>query len=268
MLRGFGFLCAVVILMTGCAARRSEKPDSIYPNGDVIETTIGSEPLGSPFTLEVLDEVNDGENITIRGRVISRVDWSNDDLAVRLSTLNESSDAKTLARPLRELIPQPARISRDSATEFVLSLPSQGVSNYQIELLWGDDAKSLLVDGAKGQLNGEPYLALRKLEVHRVPSDECGTPDDCIVKFTITGEFFNAGTSAVRGVTLEAGFSPADKLDLPSQILDNTRRIKVRNLNLAAGGVKPFKLALERLIPSSEQIAPRPVVRIVAVDPA
>jgi hypothetical protein len=111
-------------------------------------------------------------------------------------------------------------------------------------------------------------LALRKLEVHRVPSDSCSTPDECSVKFTITGEFFNPGGATVKNVVIEAGFSPADKLDLPGQILENARRIEVKNLNLVPGGVKPFRLAMEKLIPSSEQIAPHPIVRIVSVEPA
>jgi hypothetical protein len=218
--------------------------------------------------LEVLDEVNDGEQLSIRGRIVAKTAWPRTDLLVRLSTLDDAGDSKIVLRTLSELAPQGDLLGVGTPTEFVVSAPSHGISNYQIELLWGEEAQPFISQAKSVDGPREQVLALRKLEVHRVPSESCATPDECSVKFTITGEFFNQGGGTVRTVMIEAGFSPADKLDLPGQILENARRIEVRNLNLGPGGTKPFRLALEKFIPSTEQIAPRPVVRIVSVDPA
>jgi hypothetical protein len=236
--------------------------------GEVVESTSGSEPERSPFTLEVLDEVNDGERVSIRGRVVPKGDWARDDAVVRLSALDEQGNSRIVLRKLSDIAPKGEESNGSRPTEFVLSIPSKGISNYQIELLWGDEAAPFMARAADAASGDGQVLALRKLEVHRVPSESCSTPDECSVKFTITGEFFNSGGATLKNVVIEAGFVPADKLDLPGQILENARRIEVRNLNLVSGGTKPFRLALEKQIPSSEQVAPRPVVRIVSVEPA
>jgi hypothetical protein len=245
----------------------SSIPDSAS-SGEILESTAGSEPERSPFTLEVLDEVNDGERVSIRGRIVPKNDWNRDDVVLRLSALDELGNSKLVFRKLSDIAPKGEGLRGGSPTEFVLSIPSRGISNYQIELLWGDEATPFMARAAESASGDGEVLALRKLEVHRVPSESCATPDECSVKFTITGEFFNSGGATLKNVVIEAGFSPADKLDLPGQILENARRIEVRNLNLVPGGTKAFRLALEKLIPSSEQMAPRPVVRIVSVEPA
>jgi hypothetical protein len=261
-------LCVVLVSSGGLGCSSFRAKSTRAGTGEIVESTAQSEPSESPFTLEVLDEVNDGERISIRGRIVAKVPWARDDVLVRLSTLDENGDSKIVLRKLSDLAPNGGALSVDNPKEFVVSAPSRGVSNYQIELLWGDDAAPFMNQATELDSAGEQVLALRKLEVHRVPSESCATPDECSVKFTITGEFFNSGTATVRSVVIEAGFSPADKLDLPGQILENARRIEVRNLNLAPGAVKPFRLVLERLLPSFEQVAPRPVVRIVSVEPA
>ncbi len=84
------------------------------------------------------------------------------------------------------------------------------------------------------------------------------------MRFSIKGEFFNSGGATIDNVVLVAGFSPADKLDLPGQILENERRIEVRNVGLAAGAKKPFRLTLEKFVPASDTVAYQPVVRIVS----
>lgn len=252
--------------LVGCASVAPK--GSLTESGAVLESTANGASSQSPFVLEVLDEVNDGEQLNIRGRIVAKIPWSRADVLVRLSTLDDAGNSKIVLRTLSELAPRGDMLGVDVPTEFVVAAPSHGISNYQIELLWGEEARPFISQAKSADSPGEQVLALRKLEVHRVPSESCATPDECSVKFTITGEFFNQGGATVRNVMIEAGFSPADKLDLPGQILENARRIEVRNLNLGPGGTKPFRLALEKFIPSTEQIAPRPVVRIVSVDPA
>ncbi len=251
--------------MSGCSISASLSNPA---HRGVLESTAGSEPDQSPFTLEVLDEVNDGERVSIRGRLVPKSDWSRDDVVLRLSALDELGNSRLILRKLSDIAPKGEGLSGKKPADFVLSMPSEGISNYQIEVLWGEEAAPFIAQATDPVSSEGQMLALRKLEVHRVPSESCATPDECSVKFTITGEFFNSGGATLKNVVIETGFSPADKLDLPRQILENARRIEVRNLNLVPGGTKPFRLALEKLIPSSEQIAPRPVVRIVSVEPA
>jgi hypothetical protein len=153
-----------------------------------------------------------------------------------------------------------------SKTEFTLSIPSTEISNYQIELLWGKDAAPFQKQARAGLEEGKEFLALRNLEVYRVPSDDCATPNECTVRFNVSGEFFNSGSKTISKVTLRAGFVRADELDLPQQNLENERRIEVRNMSLVPGGTRPFRLALEKLILLSDQVAPRPVVQILSFE--
>jgi hypothetical protein len=67
-------------------------------------------------------------------------------------------------------------------------------------------------------------------------------------------------------VVILAGFTTPDQLALKDQILENERKVEVRNLGLKPGASKPFRISLEKHVSSSDQTAPQPVVRIVSVE--
>jgi hypothetical protein len=90
------------------------------------------------------------------------------------------------------------------------------------------------------------------------------SPDECIIRFTITGELFNSGSATIRDVVIEAGFGKGDNLDLPDQILENEKRVEVPNLRLAPGGAQRFRVSLDKLVTSTTVVAPQPVVRIAS----
>jgi hypothetical protein len=231
--------------------------------GRVIDRAVGSQPDLTPFTLEVLDEANDGQRLLIKGRLSVKQEWSTADIVLRLSALDELGESRIVLNRLSDILPTVAKIAPSAPADFTLALPSAGLSNYQLEVLWGSEAAAIQLTTAGD--NSLQTLVLRGLEVHRLPDSSCASPDECRVKFTITGEFFNAGRATIREVTLLAGFSDADKLDLLDQILENERQVEVRNMKLVPGSTKPFRLALDILVPPSQQMAPRPVIRIVTV---
>jgi hypothetical protein len=235
-----------------------------------LETTSGGNPDVTPFSLEVLDEANDGERLAVHGRVVPKVAWDPSQVVVRLSALDENGESRLSYYSLggnNTLQPGAgAALEPGRPAEFTLAIPSAGITNYQLELLWGADARPFLKEATAAGSKGKEFLALRNLEVHRVPGEECSNPDACRVKFTITGEFYNSGSGVVTRISLKAGFVPADQLDLPDQIFENERRIEIRNLRLGPGSTKPFRLALEKEIPSTQQIAPKPMVRILSFD--
>lgn len=68
----------------------------------------------------------------------------------------------------------------------------------------------------------------------------------------------------VRDVEILAGFEAARKLDLPGQILEDEKRVKIPNLSLAPGKGQRFKISLEKLFPATAEVAPRPVVKIAS----
>jgi hypothetical protein len=269
-IRGIDMFCRLLLVMSvsfafsGCSIVFGKREPPPTP---AIESTSGGNPETIPFVLEVVSEENDGTRLAVSGRFVPKVAWASDDVLVRLSALDDTGKHReayfSLSNPAE---PTAAQLQVGKPTEFSLSLPSQGISNYQLELLWGKDAKPLLANAHRTPGEDQEFLALRNLEAYRVPSDDCATPNQCTVKFTLTGEFFNAGSATIKGVSLVAGFARADELDLTDKVLENERRIEVRNMNLAPGGTKPFRLTLEKFIPLDEQVAPRPVVRIVEFD--
>jgi hypothetical protein len=257
------YLVIALVLMTGCSLLSGKDPSSVRP----IDSARGGDPSVTPFQLDVLSEANDGDRLVIAGRLVPKTDWAAKDVVVRLTALEDSGEQRVSFHQFSDLMPKGDDLRARVAVPFSLSLPSEGVSNFQLEVLWGKDAQPY-IDPPKASLKApeEPkeYLALRDLEVHRVPDGSCASPEECLVKFSIKGEFFNAGSASIKEVVLVAGFSPADKLDLPNQILENERRIEVRNLRLAGGATKPFRLTLEKYVPATDQVAYQPVVRIVS----
>jgi hypothetical protein len=262
----FTSVCMLSVALLGCTLVSGK---GATPSERVIDSARGGDPSVTPFKLDVLGESNDGETLTIKGQVTSKVSRPARDVLVRLTAVDTGGEQRTSFHKLIDLNPKSADLERGNPTRFSLSLPSQGISNYQLEVLWGKDAAPYLGDNrASLKTPSAPaeYLALRNLEVHRVPDGSCSSPEECLVTFSIKGEFFNAGRAVVRDVSLVAGFAPTSKMDRPHQMLENERRIEIKNLALGPQATKPFRLTLEKLVPASDTVAYQPVVRIVSFD--
>lgn len=234
-----------------------------------LDSAVGGDPSVTPYKLDVLQESNDGENLSIKGQLTAKTSRSSKDALVRLTAVDASGEQRISFHKVADLIPGTPELQPGNPAQFSLAIPSQGVSNYQVEVLWGKDAAPYLGDqraSMKQPAAPAEYLALRNLEVHRVPDGSCSSPEECLVSFSIKGEFYNSGSSSIKDVVLIAGFAPAMKMDQAQQPLENERRIEVRNLGLAPQATKPFRLTLEKLLPASDTVAYQPVVRIVSFD--
>lgn len=254
----------VLVSFNGCTTLSNLMPKK---RQKAIAVARGGDPSVTPFKLEVTEESNKGDVVVVRGRVVGKRGWAPSQAVVRLTALDTKGEQRVSVHKLSDFHPSKSSISGGEPAKFSLSIPSVGISNYQLELLWGDEAAPYLnVTKASLKLPKKPkeYLALRNLEVHRVPDGSCSSPEECLVTFAIKGEFYNSGSQIVSDVVLKAGFCPADKLDLPDYILENERTIEVRNMTLKPGGTKPFRLSLEKLVPASDTVAYQPVVRIIS----
>jgi hypothetical protein len=251
-------------VLSGCGwFNRTSSPGSAR----IVGSAVGGDPSVIPFRLDVLQETNDGKNLTIQGQLVAKSQRPSKDVLVRLTAVDSKGQEKTAIHKVSDLVQNGGELTPSMPTQFSLSLPSQGISNYQLEVLWGKDAAPYLGGeraSLKQQKTSSEFLALRNLEVHRVPDGSCSSPEECLVTFSITGEFFNAGKATIRDVVVVAGFVPASKLELPNHPLENEKRIEVQNLELAPQATKPFRLTLEKLLPASDTVAYQPVVRIVS----
>ena len=270
----FGLLVVFATMSaSGCSSIFGSTPQTHGAGGVALEATAGADPDVTPFILEVVEELNDENKVIIKGRLLPKTDWNASEVVVRLSALDRDGHQRVSYHRMSDVvIPRQGQVSpplvleKDVAQTFSLTLPVKGLSNYELGVLWGADAEPFAdrkpPPVAKSEV--KEFVALRNMEVHRVPTESCSSPDECLVKFTITGELFNAGGAIVKDVVIVAGFGTGAKLDLADQILENERRVEVPNLKLAPGGVKRFKISLEKLVPSSAQVAPQPIVRIAS----
>lgn len=268
-IRRVSWLVSGLAIVVACGGCGSLFGGTSAPKGKVIDSAVGADPSVTPFKLDVLQEENSAGNLRIKGQVVAKAKRSSEDVLVRLTAVDDSGEQRVSTHKLVDLTPDAKDLQTGKPVQFSLALPSEGISNYQLEVLWGKDAAPYLTDGRASMKQPAPpseYLALRNLEVHRVPDGSCSSPEECLVTFSIKGEFFNAGRAVVRDVVLVAGFAPASKMDLPNQPLENERRIEVKQMGLAPQTTKPFRLTLEKLLPASDTVAYQPVVRIVSFE--
>ena len=262
----------VVVGLCGCSLFGSQ-PKTRGAGGVPLEATAGADPDVTPFILEVMNESNDGQRLTVNGRIIPKTAKPASEVVVRLSALDRRGEQITTYHNMQDILSAgggpkggPTMLEKGVAQLFTLSMPMKGITNYQVEVLWGQEAAPYApAEPAPDQKKeSKQFIALRNLEVHRVPMENCASPNECVVKFTITGELFNSGGATIRDVVIEAGFGGEDNLDLPAQILENEKRVEVPNLRLAPGASQRFKVSLEKLVSTSTVVAPQPVVRIAS----
>lgn len=265
-------VCASVSV-SGCSSLFGSSPKTYGAGGVALEATAGADPDVTPFILEVVEEINDEDKVIIKGRILPKTDWNASEVVAKVSALDREGRQRVSYHRMSDVVASrqgqvspPLLLEKDVAQTFSLSLPVKGLSNYQLEVLWGADAEPFADRKPATEQKVEPtqFIALRNMEVHRVPTESCSSPDECLVKFTITGEIFNSGGSIVNNVVIVAGFGTGAKLDLPTQILENERRVEVPDLKLAPGGNRRFRISLEKLVPTTAQEAPQPVVRIAS----
>jgi hypothetical protein len=272
MLRGVLPVSLFVLSLSGCALfGPTAKTTNV--GGVPLEATAGVDPDVTPFILEVVDEVNDGKQLTVNGRILPKTSKPASEVVVRLSALDRRGEQKVSYSNMQDVLTgdsashgAPRMLEKGVAQPFTLSMPMAGITNYQLEVVWGQEAAQFAPKrtAPESKNDSKQFIALRNLEVHRVPTESCVSPDECIVRFTITGELFNSGSATIRDVVIEAGFGKGANLDLPAQILENEKRVEVPNLRLAPGGAQRFKVSLDKLVASTTVVAPQPVVRIAS----
>jgi len=263
---------AIASFISGCALL-GPQAKTRGAGGVPIEATAGIDPDVTPFVLEVVDEVNDGKKLLVKGRLIPKISKPASEVVVRLSALDRAGEERVSFHNMKDVLgggaqgaKAPVMLEKGVAQPFTLSMPLKGITSYQLEVLWGKEAAPFSPAASAPVEKSEPkqFIALRNLEVHRVPAESCSSPNECVVRFTITGEMFNSGTAIVKDVVISAGFAPSEPLDLDGQILENEKRVEVPNLRLAPGASQRFKLSLDKPVPVTTTVAPQPVVRIAS----
>jgi hypothetical protein len=222
----------------------------------------------APFTLDVIDEINDGNQLHVLAKVTALADWPMSGVLLRLTGMKAGETRDVSTYPLKNALAAPGidaspRLRAGQSLNLSMAAPAAGITDYQLELLWGKDAE-LSTQSAQIQRRGA-LLKVRHIEIETKP-DVCEQPP-CPVSYTVTGELFNAGTSPITQATLGIGFvflKAGEKLDLQRVLPEREEVVEVPKLKLKAGEQRPLRIVFERPVPQAQNGYYQPVLRIIA----
>lgn len=287
-------LASVLLFAGGCSLLGMTPEKEGEPALESTEGLPGSENL--PFSLEVSQEINDGKELHILGSVKANTEWNPDEVVVRLTSLKDGIQVGVVHHTLKKLIESRVGITRDAAevikpgaeTTFSLSVPSVGISDYQIVLLWGEEAepyldprvvakrkesKSKKEEPSKEESEKEAPAATEnrkglKLRVHSIEVEtlraSCPYPP-CDVRFRLKALLQNEGTTVIESAKLGVGFIPVELVGSQT-VPEEEEEVEVPKLGLQPGLSRPFRILLTQEM--SEEVAEtvRPVLRIISFE--
>jgi hypothetical protein len=257
-------LTACLICMSGCFGRTKPTAPPVPENipNSTKSVSIKKEPVENPYALRIVDEVNDGHTLHIAAEVKSSVALEALPAVLRLTTLNSGEPVQVSYYPVARGVraEQTRTPGKDGlALSFDLSAGSENITDYQLELLWGQEALEHL---PSNNLRA-PALQLRNLTIQ--PSG-CQSTVACMGKLRIMAELFNPGLVPVPTATLGIGFiwqangaPPPD----PGEVPQREQKLVLNTLNLDPGRSRPVTLTVNRDIPKQPGGQYRPVLRIV-----
>ena len=184
-----------------------------------------------PFRVSVTDAVNDGSTLYLRTKLQALAPWDKDFVFLRLKGFAEGERHEEVVVPLAEAIENqhPQAKSRYIGQVFKnlflgLSLPSEGLTDYQLELIWGKEASAALsANKSATEVN------VKGVQV--VYQQECGNcPEVALMKGTLV----NQSDIAVTAISLEVGFRRRNPLPDNSQA-NLVQVVEISDLNLPPG---------------------------------
>lgn len=272
------FLSAVLLLcsFSGCSLfqhspRRTVESDSVHSELlDVSEDAPANQEL--PFAMKIIDEVNDGKELHILGSVSAQAHWNAKSVVVRLSSLQAGEVLGVSYYSLAQLASKNNALTLEQASvvepgqqvNFSLAVPAEGITDYQLELLWGREALIYL----KENTDYKPLSV--KVQNIKIEALRSTCPDNlCDIRYRFLGKLLNSGGGMISKVILGVGFveqGQGEKLNLSSRIPANEEKIEIPGLRLYPGESKSFRLLLNRAVPEEESTSIRPVLRIISFE--
>jgi hypothetical protein len=225
-----------------------------------------------PLSLRVIDEVNDGKTIHVQAGVTAATQWNAEGVVAVLTALKDGVRADKTYSQLSKVLQGEATdfstgslsqaiIKPDTEIVFTLSVPADGVTDYQLELLWGEDAADLIQKSGNASGTRSPVLELRGLQVvaHRV---QCSAPP-CGSTHSISGTIVNSGGGVASSAVLGVGYLWVPQgVPLESSIPQSEEKMELA-LKLAPGKSRRFTFHLDQVVPVVNGGEYRPAVRLL-----
>ena len=247
-----GVCCLVA---SGCVRSATLPPAA---KTGVLDTSLASTGgFPSPFRFDVVDELNDGERLHLLATVRSLAEWNPDSVVVRLTGFKNGEAAGTTDYGLRQLVGN-GPIEKNTPLTVSLSIPAAGITDYEVQLLWGEEAQS----GAPDKAMSKIVLVSKTVEQETVPCEN----RPCPIQFAVSAELQNGGAIAVDAVRLAVGFL-VNSGSLPAGryggVPPNEEVIELSNLHLAPGETRSVRIVIDQPVPAARAEQVLPAVRVV-----
>lgn len=234
------YRCILVLLLFSAAWLAGCAP-SAPPVPPVVEQL----EARAPFELSVLEDVNDGRNVFVRAKLLSHTNWPLSKVALRATGLHDGEEKSSQVLSLEKLLNQSGALTAGEERELTLTLPAQDISDYQLELVWGEALTPPRVQ--------TPALHARELRTER-RSQDCALPP-CPEILTVKGVLVNEGDTQIQNAKLGIGLiwlANGAELDLSTQIPQDEEFIELADMQLAPGARREVAIDIDRALPSRE----------------
>lgn len=296
------FLAGVLFCLTACKTLTSSGPFSAFSSNKESKqdqtkksnlAVLQKPANGDPFILQVLSEQFDGNELVLTVGFASFEDVDYDSVIIRLLTQKggEVIDSKEfivedLFNSYGTFGSTSAKLEKTFQYKFGLSIPATQGSEYQLELLWGEEALPYL--GKKDSLKSpepnavQPSRAGSELTAGRnVPLPDaknielqglriskkryCYEQQECQIEFQISAEIVNLSNEIVKSAMIAVGFldKEGEAYKYGVRIPEEEELVELPNLSLQAKNSQSIKLVLDQKVPESMDRRYQPVLRLV-----
>lgn len=265
------FVAGVLILGSLGCSRAAPPLEPVGPLPALTESSSNEKASVSPFALEIVEDRNDGTYLHVHGRVKSEAAWPSDDVVVGVNGVSAGEPKHLAFYRLRSLIQRSdaedrALLAPREPVDFFLSVPSHGLSDYQIELLWGKEAKAALGRNTPAARTANAAgLVIQELRTERVVRSCPQEP--CAANYKLSGMLFNSSNQSIVSAKLGVGFlwvPEGASLDFTAQIPEDEETVEISGLNLQSQQSRPFNLELDRAVPGVSGGKFVPSVRVLS----
>ncbi len=206
----------------------------------------------APYALEVVKEEYDGEYLALVATVTAYKEIRQKDPLVRVIPYSQGTPLAASTYRVADYVDSEHRGHKQSKViKLPLVVPASSMSDYQIELLWGKDAKAAYEEQSTASKAGLSQVS--DVVVQQVELLEGGM---------LYAVIHNSSGQTLQELGVQVAFAKyGGGLDFQKAFQENGVLLELHDLNLKPGGDKKLKIVLEDSPPL--QASYSPLIRIV-----
>ena len=227
----------------------------------------------SPFDFRIVNEMNDGKNLHILAELLPHTNWPMSGVMLKLSGLKEGDIVSSRIYPIKDLLLDidrqkgSDRLLEGKPLRFALITSSEQLTDYQLELLWGDGKRlnpSEVESSTKSIGLPPPVLSIQEIQLEA--QDVACLKPPCGRSFKVRGVMINRGDEVIDRSMLGVSFvwvPEGGSFDSTRYQADNEQRVQINRLGLKPGEKRPFRVSLDRTVPELKGGQFLPYVRVI-----